>query len=101
MPNNQPERSVEEIASGILICICSDRGDKELCKNCGKPTVKAQVKKILTQERKKREEMVEIIETIRQLATDIYESGRAVEEDDWVDDLLKHIYKLTQPNNTK
>ena len=42
------QQEVEKAISNILICCCKNRGDSEHCKECGKRTVKAQVREILT-----------------------------------------------------
>jgi hypothetical protein len=42
------QQEVEKAISNILICCCTNRGNSEHCKNCGKRTVKAQIREIIT-----------------------------------------------------
>jgi hypothetical protein len=42
------KEEIEKAISNILICCCTNRGNSEHCKNCGKRTVKAQIREILT-----------------------------------------------------
>ena len=66
---NLLKQAQEKAIANILICCCKNRGNAEHCKECGKRTVKAQVREIIKQVY---EDIVHEVEGMKYLITKSY-----------------------------